>query len=106
MKRGEIVTVAAKGRFASKPRPTVIVSSDFFAGHSSVAVVLLTGAVRDIPMLHWTIEPSAQKGLKKASQVQIDRITAAAVEDVGEPIGQLSTQDMTEVTCYCDVPRR
>ncbi|QET04044.1 type II toxin-antitoxin system PemK/MazF family toxin (plasmid) [Cupriavidus pauculus] len=100
MKRGDIVTVAAKGRFTSKPRPAVIVSSDFFEGHSSVAVVLLTGEVRDIPMLRWTVEPSAQNGLKKASQVQIDKITAVAVEDVGEPIGQLSTEDMTEITRY------
>jgi len=49
MKRGDIATVAAKGRVTSNPGPAVIVSSDLFEGHSSVAVVRLTGEMRDIP---------------------------------------------------------
>ena len=53
MKRGDIVTVAAPGDYG-KPRPAVVIQSDWLAQTDSVLVALMTSAIFDAPILSAT----------------------------------------------------
>ena len=63
MRRGDLVTVSAPGNYG-KPRPAVIVQSDWLIATDRVLVALLTSALVDAPLYRLTIEPSDANGLK------------------------------------------
>lgn len=88
MKRGAIVTVAAAGDYG-KPRPAVVVQSDFLRGTDSVLVALITGTLRDAPIFRLTLEPSPVNGLKVKCQVMADKIIAMPRAKCGKIIGRL-----------------
>ena len=72
MRRGDLVTVALQGE-QGKPRPALIVQADHFAELASVTVLPITGALIDAPLLRVGVEPSAQNGLTKRSQIMVDK---------------------------------
>ena len=56
MKRGDIVTIAVTGDYG-KPRPAVIIQSDFFNDtHASVLVCPFTSALSDAPLFRIDVE--------------------------------------------------
>ena len=75
MKRGDIVVVSAPGDYG-KPRPAVVVQSDWLDGADSVLVALMTSALVDAPLYRLLIEPDAGNGLTAPSQVMVDEIVA------------------------------
>ena len=81
MKRGDLVTVSAP-RDYGKPRPAVVVQSDWLTATDSVLVALLTSELVNAPLYRLTIEPSDANGLKAPSQVMIDKIVAIPVRNV------------------------
>lgn len=95
MRRGDIVTVAAPGDFG-KPRPAVVVQSDVINGAdpSSVIVALVTGALRDAPLLRLELAPTEQNGLQQPSQVMVDKLLTLRTDKVGQVIGRLSDQEL------------
>ena len=98
MKRGEIWTVASPaGRYTGKPRPAIIVQDDSFDGTRSVTVCGLTTDITDTPLIRPTFEPSAENGLKRPSQVMIDKVTTVARTDLGKCIGLLSPSEMVRL---------
>lgn len=97
MKRGDIVVAAAPGDFG-KPRPVLVVQSDFFNdSHSSVVVCLISSTLSDAPLFRVTVEPTAENGLKRRSQVMIDRVVALRRERFGDAIGHLDADTMLRV---------
>ncbi len=88
MKRGDIVTVAAQGDYG-KPRPAVVIQSDWLAATDSVLVALLTSAVFDAPIYRLRIEATPQTGLKVISDVMVEKILAIPREKCGPRIGRL-----------------
>ena len=88
MRRGDLVTVSAPGNYG-KPRPAVIVQSDWLTATESVLVALLTSALVNAPLYRLTIEPSDANGLKAPSQVMIDKIVAIPRKKCGRVIGRL-----------------
>ena len=70
--RGDLVTIALQGDFG-KPRPALVIQADWFAGHSSVTVLPVTGTLVDAPLLRITLQPSADNGLQKTSQIMVDK---------------------------------
>jgi len=96
MKRGDIVTIVLAGDFG-KPRPALVVQADFFAQHTSLAVLLMTSTLVDAPMLRVTVEPSVSNGLHKPSQVMIDKIMTVKRERVGMVLGQIETDILLEI---------
>jgi mRNA interferase MazF len=92
VRRGDLVTVSAPGNYG-KPRPAVIVQSDWLAATDSVLVALLTSALVDAPLYRLTIEPSDANGLKTSSQVMIDKIVAIPRKKCGRVIGRLSESE-------------
>jgi mRNA interferase MazF len=90
VRRGDLVTVSAPGNYG-KPRPAVIVQSDWLAATDSVLVALLTSALVNAPPLYrLAIEPSNTNRLKAPSQVMIDKIVAIPREKCGTVIGRLN----------------
>lgn len=93
MKRGDIVTVALAGDYG-KPRPAVVIQSDWLDETDSVLVCLFTSTVRDAPIFRLTVEPSPSNGLQTISQVMVDKIMAVCRDKCGAIIGRLDEAAM------------
>ena len=96
MRRGDLVTVALQGDLG-KPRPALVIQSDLFEAHPSVAILPLTGELRDTPLFRILVNPSDLNGLKKPSQVMVDKPKSVAREKVGAVFGRLDDETMLAV---------
>jgi mRNA interferase MazF len=97
VKRGDLVTVAAPGDYG-KPRPSLVIQSDFFADHSSVTILPLTSKLREAPLFRITVEPDPANGLRKLSQIMIDKAQSIPRGKIGSRIGRLDDETMLAVT--------
>ncbi|WP_420962700.1 type II toxin-antitoxin system PemK/MazF family toxin [Brucella sp. IR073] len=97
MRRGDLFTVAMPGDFA-KPRPALIIQSDQFEDTGTVTVLLMSGTLVDAPLLRITVQPTAENGLRKPSQVMIDKAMSARRDRLGSPFGRLDDETMLAVT--------
>lgn len=99
LRRGDLVYVAAKGSFTSRPRPAVVIQTDAAVGwRESVTVCLLTGDLSDAQTFRVRIMPSATNNLEKPSDVMADKVITVRPKDLDEvPIGRLSTGEMALV---------
>ncbi len=96
MRRGDLVTVAVAGDFG-KPRPALVIQSDHFASTGTVTVLLITSTRVEAPLIRVDIAPSQENGLRKHSQIAIDKAMSIKRERVGEPFGRLDEDTMTIV---------
>ncbi|TRZ99158.1 MAG: type II toxin-antitoxin system PemK/MazF family toxin [Nitrospiraceae bacterium] len=94
LKRGDLVTVAAKGHFSGKPRPALILQSDLFSALGSVTICLLTTEIIDAPLFRLAVEPSPANGLLQTSQIMIDKIVTVPQDTIGARIGSLDRDIM------------
>jgi mRNA interferase MazF len=97
VKRGDLVTIALPGSYG-KPRPALIIQSDLFDEHPSVTILPVTSELREMPLFRVTVEPAASNGLRKRSQVMIDKAQTVPREKLGELFGQLDDATMLAVT--------
>ncbi len=88
MKRGDIITVSPAGDYG-KPRPAVVVQSDSLNTNDSVLVALFTSTLTDAPIYRLSIEPSTANGLKRPSQIMIDKIIPVMRNKCGAVLGRL-----------------
>ncbi len=96
--RGDFVLAAAPGDYG-KPRPVLVVQSDLFAGLPSIAVCPLTSFLRDdAGLLRITVEPNPANGLRKTSQIAIDKTAVLPRTRFGEVIGKAEGELMLRVT--------
>ena len=97
MRRGDLVTVALQGEFG-KPRPALVVQSDLFnSEHATLSVLPITGEIIGTPIFRITLEPSNANGLRKVSQIMVDKIVSIKRDKVGEPFGRLDDEMMLRV---------
>ena len=96
MKRGDLVTVALSGDYG-KPRPGLVVQSDLFNALPSVTLLPVTGDLREAPLLRIRVEPSEQNGLRKTSDIMVDKPQTVARERVGAVIGHVDDTTMVAV---------
>lgn len=87
MKRGDLITVAVSGDYG-KPRPALVIQSDFLNETDSVLVCLLTTTLRDAPLYRLPLPSGEATGLRQPSQVMVDKIMAVRRERCGPPVGQ------------------
>jgi mRNA interferase MazF len=97
MKRGEIWTASAAEDYAGKPRPVVVLQDDRFAGTASITVCLLTTRLIEAPLLRLPVEPGDGNGLRRPSQLTVDKITTVPKSKLGARIGRLDEKDMTRL---------
>lgn len=96
MRRGDLVTIALSGEFG-KPRPALIIQSDQFAGAASVTVLLLSSTLVDAPLIRLDMEPSPENGLRRPSQIMVDKPMTVKRERIGEAFGHLEDSAMVAV---------
>ncbi len=97
MKRGDLVTISIPGDFG-KPRPALIIQSDQFDQTGTLTVLLVSATLVDAPLIRPTIEPSSENGLRKTSQVMVDKAMSVKRDKIGSVIGQLDSAVMLSVT--------
>ena len=88
MRRGDLVTVALSGDYG-KPRPALVIQSDFLPETDSVLVCLLTTTLRAAPLYRLSLPAGEGTGLREASQVMVDKIMAIRRDRCGTPIGRV-----------------
>lgn len=96
MRRGDLVTVAAPGDYG-KPRPALVIQSDLFEELPSVTLCRVTSELRDAPIFRITVDPSPDNGLRRVSQIQVDKVLTVARERIGGTIGRLDDTTMLKV---------
>lgn len=96
MIRGSLVTVALQGDYG-KPRPALVIQSNFFAELPSVTILPITSEYRDAPLYRITVLPTPASGLRKPSQVMIDKAQTVSRDKIGDVFGHLSDDTMLAV---------
>ena len=97
MRRGELVTVALQGDLG-KPRPALVIQSDLFnETHPTVTLLPVTSEIRSAPLFRVTVEPSASNGLRKVSQVMVDKPVSVKRDKLGPPFGRIEDEAMLRV---------
>ena len=72
VKRGDVVIVATRGAYTSKPRPALVVQSDAFnATHASVTICPIV-----------------------ASQVMVDKVVSVPRAVIGRSIGRIESTEL------------
>ncbi|MDP2371580.1 type II toxin-antitoxin system PemK/MazF family toxin [Rhodoferax sp.] len=96
MMRGDLVTVAMQGDFG-KPRPALIIQADQFNEHATVTVLPVTSTLVAAPLLRITVQPSAENGLQKPSQVMVDKSMTVKRDKLGKAFGRMDVDVMVEI---------
>ena len=95
LRHGTVVTVASPGVSSGKPRPAVVVQAErWLQAHPSVTLCPLTSTLRQAPLVRIAVEPSPRNGLRKSSQLMVDRLFTVPVQALGEVVGQLEPDVM------------
>jgi mRNA interferase MazF len=98
VKRGAIVVVAARGAYTGRPRPALVVQSDLFnPTHSSVTVCPITSECVDAPLFRFTLPPGPRTGLRRVSQVMLDKIVSVPRTAVTGEIGECDAHELDGV---------
>ena len=87
MRRGDLTTVALSGGFG-KPRPALVIQSDFLAETDSVLVCVLTSTLRAAPLYRLSLAAGEATGLREPSQVMVDKIMAVRRDRCGIATGR------------------
>lgn len=87
-RRGDLVTVSLPGDYG-KPRPALVIQADFFNEHPSVTILPVTSELRQTPLFRVLVKPSSENGLRKPSQLMVDKTHTVPREKVGETFGRL-----------------
>ena len=96
MRRGDLATIAMPGDFG-KPRPALVIQSDQFPATGTVTVLLLSSTLVDAPLIRLTVQPTPGNGLRKPSQIMVDKAMSVKRERLGEPFGRLEDDMMVAV---------
>jgi len=94
--RGELWTVAG-GVYASTPRPALIIQDDAFTDTDSVTVLPLTTTTVNASLLRVPITPTPDNGLAQDSWVMIDKLTTVRRANLGQHLGQVSTDELVTI---------
>lgn len=94
--RGDLVTIPTQGDFG-KPRPALVIQANLFSEHSSATVLPITSTIVAAPLLRVTVQPSADNGLQKPSQVMVDKAMTVKRDKVGPAFGHIDTDALVEV---------
>lgn len=96
MKRGDLVTIAMQGDFG-KPRPALVIQADLFGELDSVTVLPLTSTLVEAPLLRVMVQPSADNGLHRPSQVMIDKAVTVRRDKLEPAFGHLDANILIQV---------
>ena len=90
------MTIAMQGDFG-KPRPALVIQADQFDEHATVTVLPVTSTLVAAPLLRIKVQPDAENGLQKPSQVMVDKTVTITRDRVGPTFGRIDGDAMVEV---------
>jgi len=96
MNRGDFVTIAMQGDFG-KPRPALVIQSDQFSEHATMTVLLVSSTLVEAPLFRVTVQPDTRNGMRKPSQVMVDKAMTVKRDKLGKAFGSASDEVMLEV---------
>ncbi|MEY6431347.1 type II toxin-antitoxin system PemK/MazF family toxin [Thioalkalicoccus limnaeus] len=94
--RGDLATIAMPGDFGN-PRPALVIQADHFNEHATVTVLPVTSTLVAAPLLRIAVQPSAENGLQKPSQVMVDKAVTVKRDKVRQTFGHIDAETMVEV---------
>ncbi len=95
-RRGDLITIALQGDYG-KPRPALIIQSDLFSEHPSVTILPVTSELRGTPLFRIPIKPTESNGLRKPSEVMVDKAQTVPREKIGDVFGHMVEEDMLAI---------
>lgn len=81
-----------------KPRPALIIQADQFEDTGTVTVLLVSGTLVDAPLIRPTVRPTPENGLRKPSQVMIDKAMSVKRDKIGPSFGRFDDETMLSIT--------
>lgn len=96
MTRGDFVTIAMQGDFG-KPRPALVIQANQFSEHGSLTMLPVTSTLVSAPLLRVTVQPNAENGLQKPSQVMVDKAVTVKRDKVGPAFGRIDADILVEI---------
>ncbi len=90
------MTIAMQGDFG-KPRPALMIQADQFDEHATATVLPVTSTLVAAPLLRITVQPNAENGLQKPSQVMVDKAMTVKRDKVGPAFGRIDADALVEV---------
>lgn len=96
MRRGDLVTIAISGDYG-KPRPALVVQSDEAGLLASVVLTPLTGHLSQNAAFRIDVSADAGTGLRKSSQIMIDKILSVPKARIGPRIGVIDAETLNRV---------
>ena len=98
LSRGAIVVVASRGAYTGKPRPALVVQSDLFnETHASVTICPITTDRVDAPLFRLPVPAGARTGLRRVSQIMVDKIVTVPRTSIGDEIGRCDPTELEAV---------
>lgn len=97
LKRGDIVVLVVRSDYG-KQRLGVVVQSDLFnETHSSVVLCPLSSELTGLGLFRIALPADTVSGLKKPSEVMVDKLAAIRRDRISQRIGRLGRGDMVRV---------
>lgn len=98
LRRGDLVTVAAKGPYTGKPRPALVVqATDTLPYRDSVTICLLSTELIDAPLFRVRLSPAPENKLNRVSDVMADKVMTVPADLLSESFGRLAATDLARV---------
>lgn len=95
-RRGDLVTIAVSGDFG-KLRPALILQADQVAGTATVTVLLVSSTLVEAPLPRLTVQPNVENGLRRPSQVMLDKAMTVKRQKLGRTFGYLDSEGLLEI---------
>jgi mRNA interferase MazF len=86
--RGDLVLAAIPGDYG-KVRPVLVLQDDAFGAIPSVTVLPLTSDLVDFPLVRINVDASGENGLRKPSQIMVDKVGTVRRDKIGRHVGRL-----------------
>ena len=94
LKQGDIILTALPGDYG-KPRPALVMQAKGLDdAHSSVIICPITSTLYEAHPMRQDVAPSKGNGLRKSSQLMVDKLYAIKGDRIKQSIGRLSAAEM------------
>ena len=95
--RGDVVTIALQGDYGN-PRPALVIQADLFnPTHPTLTILPITSDLRDVPLFRLTVDPTPLNGLRKISQIMVDKLMTVQREKIGQRVGRVDRETLMRV---------
>jgi mRNA interferase MazF len=98
VKRGDFVIAREPGTDASKARPCLVIQSDDLIDSAvTITICPLTSTLRGTDLIRIPVSPDSANGLRKASEIAIDRVQFVPKSRIATVAGHASASLLNRV---------